>query len=461
MGTISFGADMSTLLVRNAHVLVTMEGREIADGAMFVRDGWIETVGTNDDVPATADEVVDLTGHVVIPGLVNTHHHLYQTLTRAFPGAQDAGLFEWLTTLYPIWGKMTPDHVATATTLGLVELARSGATTVFDHQYLWPNGSRIDDQFRGAEGLSIRFHASRGSMSLGEDQGGLPPNDVVEDDDTILEETRRAIARFHDPEPGAMRRVVVAPCSPFSVTSELMRQSADLARASGVRLHTHLAETHDEERFCLEQFGRRPVEYMETVDWIGPDVWYAHAVHVSDDEVARMGHAGTGVAHCPTSNMRLASGLAPVSRYLEVGVPVGLGVDGSASNDTSNMLAEARQALLLNRLAVSPGIGTGPLITARRVLELATVGGARLLGRDDVGVLAPGHVADFVAIDLDRVEFAGALHDPVAAVVLCAPMRVDHSWVGGEALVVDSHVVGVDEEELISRHNRLAAHLTD
>ncbi|MGD2061197.1 MAG: 8-oxoguanine deaminase [Acidimicrobiia bacterium] len=452
---------MSTLLVRNAHILVTMDGREIAGGGMFVRDGWIETVGTSDDIPATADEVVDLTGHVVIPGLVNTHHHLYQTLTRAFPGAQDAGLFEWLTTLYPVWGRMTPDHVATATRLGLVELARSGATTVFDHQYLWPNGSRVDDQFEGADGLNIRFHASRGSMSLGEDQGGLPPNDLVEDDETILGETRRAVAGFHDPAPGAMRRVVVAPCSPFSVTSDLMRQSADLARELGVRLHTHLAETHDEEKFCLEQFGHRPVEYMETVDWTGSDVWYAHAVHVSDEEVARMGDAGTGVAHCPTSNMRLASGLAPVSRYLEVGVPVGLGVDGSASNDTSNLLAEARQALLLNRLAVSPGVGTGSQITARRILELATVGGARLLGREDVGVLAPGKAADFVAIDLDRVEFAGALHDPVAAVVLCTPMGVDHSWVRGEPLVVGSHVDGVDEEALISRHNRLASDLTD
>lgn len=452
---------MSTLLVRNAHVLVTMDGREIANGGMFIRDGWIESVGPTEDIPASADEVVDLSGHVVLPGLINTHHHLYQTLTRAFPGAQDAGLFDWLKTLYPVWARMTPDHVRTATTLGLVESARSGATTVFDHQYLWPNGSRIDDQFEGAAELNIRFHASRGSMSLGEDQGGLPPRDVVEDEDRILEDTQRAITRFHDPERGSMRQVVVAPCSPFSVTPELMRQSAALAREAGVRLHTHLAETHDEEEFCLREFGRRPVAYMESVQWAGPDVWYAHAVHVSDDEVGRMGRAGTGVAHCPSSNMRLASGLAPISRYLERGVPVGLGVDGSASNDTSNLMAEARHALLLNRLAVAPGIGAGPQMTARQALELATLGSARLLGRDDVGLLAPGYAADFIAIDLDRVELAGALHDPVAAVVLCAPAGVDRSWVGGEPLVVDSRVIGVDEESLVARHNHLAADLTD
>jgi 8-oxoguanine deaminase len=450
---------MTTLLVRNALVVVTMDGREIENGGIYVRDGWIENVGATMDLPATADEVVDLQGHVVLPGLVNTHHHLYQTLTRAFPGAQDSGLFDWLKALYPVWARMTPDHVATATRLGLVELARSGATTVFDHQYLWPNGSRLDDQFEGADGLNIRFHASRGSMSLGESDGGLPPDDIVEDENTILEETGRALSKLHDHDRGAMRRVVVAPCSPFSVTPELMRDSAVLAREAGARLHTHLAETEDEENFCLDEFGHRPVAYMETLDWTGPDVWYAHAVHVGDDEVDRMASAGTGVAHCPTSNMRLASGLAPVVRYLVRGVPVGLGVDGSASNDSSNMLAEARQAMLLNRLAVSPGIGEGPQLSARMVLELATVGGAKVLGRDDIGVLAPGYAADFVALDLDRIEFAGALHDPVAAVVMCAPLGVDHSWVGGRSLVRDGEVVGVDVGHLVERHNHLASDL--
>ena len=446
---------MTTLLVRNARLLVTMDGREIANGALFARDGRIEAVGDTLDVPATADVVVDMSDHVVLPGLVNTHHHLYQTLTRAFPGAQDAELFDWLTTLYPVWARLTPDHVRVSTRIGLSELALSGATTVFDHQYLWPNGSRIDDQFEGAEGMNIRFHVSRGSMSLGESQGGLPPDSVVEDETTVVEDTRRAIDEFHESGPGAMRRVVVAPCSPFSVTPSLMTESAALARDLGVRMHTHLAETRDEEEFCLDRFGHRPVAYMESLGWSGPDVWYAHAVHVADDEVARMGESGTGVAHCPTSNMRLASGAAPIARYLASSVPVGLGVDGSASNDSSNMLAEVRQALLLNRL--TGGVG----LTARDALAMATVGGAQVLGRDDIGRLAPGYGADFIAFDLNRIEFAGAHHDPVAAVILCAPHTVDHSWVAGRPLVSGGRVVGVDQEALVERHNLLARDLAE
>ncbi|MGH8945977.1 MAG: amidohydrolase family protein, partial [Acidimicrobiia bacterium] len=266
---------MGTLLIRNVALLVTMDGREIAGGGLFARDGRIDSVGPSDDIPGTADEVVDLTGHIALPGLVNTHHHLYQTLTRVFPGAQDAGLFEWLRTLYPVWARMTPDHVRVATRLGLVELALTGATTVFDHQYLWPNGSRIDDQFEGASGINIRFHASRGSMSLGESDGGLPPDSLVEDEAAILEDTRRAIETFHETGPGSMRQVVVAPCSPFTVTSGLMKDSAILARDLGVRLHTHLAETADEEEFCVQRFGMRPVQYMESLGWVGSDVWYA------------------------------------------------------------------------------------------------------------------------------------------------------------------------------------------
>ncbi len=449
---------MATLLIRNAEVLVTMDGREIRNGGMLIEDGVIRNVGDSQDIPNEAKDVVDLSGHLVLPGLVNTHHHLYQTLTRAFPGAEDAGLFDWLRTLYPVWARLTPDHVITATRLGLVELAVSGATTVFDHHYLWPNGSRIDDQFEGADGIGIRFVAARGSMSLGESDGGLPPDSVVEDERAIIEDTARAVAGFHQAGPGAMRQVVVAPCSPFSVTPGLMKEAAELARDLGVRLHTHLAETADEEEFCLDRFGHRPVAYMETLGWAGPDVWYAHAVHVADEEVARMGAAGTGVAHCPTSNMRLASGLAPVARYLAEGVPVGIGVDGSASNDTSNLLAEVRQAMLLNRLAVAPGFGSGPQMSARSALELGTVGGAQVLGRDDIGTLAPGHQADFIAIDLSRLELAGS-HDPVAAAVMCAPAGVDHSWVAGRPLVRDRQVVGVDVGGLVERHNRLARDL--
>ncbi|HZD22896.1 MAG TPA: amidohydrolase family protein, partial [Acidimicrobiia bacterium] len=307
---------------------------------------------------------------------------------------------------------------------------------------------------------NIRFHASRGSMSLGESDGGLPPDSVVESHDTILKDTQRVIETFHQAERGAMRQVAVAPCSPFSVTTELMKESADLARQHGVRLHTHLAETAAEEEFCLDRFGLRPVAYMETLDWAGPDVWYAHAVYVADDEITRMGEAGTGVAHCPSSNMRLASGTAPVARYLDASVPVGLGVDGSASNDTSNMLAEVRQTLLLNRLP-APGDQDPQLMTARQALLLATAGGAAVLGRDDIGVLAPGKAADFIAINLDRVEFAGALHDPVAAAVLCSPQHIDHSWVRGESLVADGEVVGVDLDALIAKHNLLAADLAE
>lgn len=453
---------MGTLLIRNAHVLVTMdEGTEIEHGSLFARDGWIEEVGREGEITQSADEEVDLTGHVVLPGLINTHHHLYQTLTRSVPGAQDAGLFDWLRVLYPIWARMTPDHVRVATRLGLAELAASGATTVFDHQYLWPNGSRIDDQFEGAEDLNIRFIASRGSMSLGEADGGLPPDSVVEEEGAILESCRRAVAEFHDGGRGSMRSVVIAPCSPFSVTPDLMRESAALARDLGVGLHTHVAETADEEVYCLDNFDMRPVEYMEDLDWAGADVWYAHAVHLAEDEISRMAASSTGVAHCPTSNMRLASGLAPVSRLLGAGVRVGLGVDGSASNDSSHMLGEVRQALLLNRLAVSPGIGEGPLMSARTALELATIGSATVLGRDDIGRLAPGYAADLIAIDLDRLEFAGALHDPVAAAVLCAPQRVDHSWVAGRPLVSDRQVVGVDAGLLVDEHNRLASALVD
>jgi len=436
-----------------------MDGSEIADGALLARDGWIEAVGPTSDLPDTADEVVDLSGHVVLPGLVNTHHHLYQTLTRVVPGVQDAGLFDWLTTLYPIWGRMTPDHVRVATTLGLAELALSGCTTAFDHHYLWPNGSRLDDQVEGAQPVGIRFHASRGSMSLGESDGGLPPDSVVEDEDHIIEDTARVVAAFHDPGPGAMLRVVVAPCSPFSVTTDLMRRSAELARELGVGLHTHLAETADEEAYCLDRFGAGPVDYAASVGWEGEDVWYAHAVHVDPETVGRMAAAGTGVAHCPTSNMRLASGIAPVAQYLAAGVPVGLGVDGSASNDSSQMLTEVRQALLLARLATAPGVGAGEQMAARSALAMATTGGAEVLGRDDVGRLAPGMAADMVAVDLDRVEYAGALHDPLAAVVFCGVGRVDHSWVGGQRVVDRRRLVGIDEDELVRTHNRLATAL--
>ena len=449
---------MGTLLVRHASVVVTMdaERREIPDGGLFARDGWIEEVGPTADLPTEADDVVDLDGHVVLPGLVNTHHHLYQTLTRAL--AQDDGLFRWLRTLYPLWARITPDDLWISTQVGLVELALSGCTTSSDHLYLFPNGCRLDDTIEAARRVGLRFCATRGSMSLGESSGGLPPDSVVEDEDAILADTARVIEAHHDSEPGAMVQIAVAPCSPFSVTSEAMRRSAELARAYGVRLHTHLAETVDEERFCLEAFGMTPLQYAEEVGWLGDDVWFAHGVHVDADGIRRLAATGTGVAYCPTSNMRLASGIAPVAAYLRAGVPVGLGVDGSASNDGGHLLAEARQAMLVARLA-SADQGDR-LMSVRQALELATLGGAAVLGRSDIGSLETGKVADFVALSLDRVEYAGAA-DPVAAVLLCAPVRVDHTYVGGRPIVVDGRVTTVDTDELIRRHAAAARRLVD
>jgi 8-oxoguanine deaminase len=457
---------MATLLVRNASVLVTMDHnrRELHDAGLFARDGWIERVGPSSELPPTADEVLDLQGHILLPGLVNTHHHLYQTLTRAVPAAQDAGLFQWLKTLYPIWARMRPEDIGLSTTLGLAELALSGCTTASDHLYIFPNGCRLDDAIESARRVGLRFHASRGSMSLGESQGGLPPDSVVEKPQAILRDTQRLIEAYHDAGPGSMLRVVVAPCSPFSVTPDLMRESAALARAHGVRLHTHLAETLDEDAFCREKFGHRPLGYAEQLDWSGPDVWFAHAVHIDASEVARMARAGIGVAHCPSSNMRLASGIAPVRRYRAAGVNVGLGVDGSASNDSSHLLAEARQAMLLSRLgsAVAPAIDDQPgLLTARQALEMATLGGAAVLGRTDIGSIEAGRCADFVAVDLNRVDYAGGLHDPVAVLVFCSPAAVDLSYVHGRPVVRQGRLVTVDLPPVIEAHNRAACRLVD
>lgn len=455
---------MATLLVRNADLLVTMDGerQEIQNAGMFIRDGWIEDIGPSESLPEEADEVLDLSGHIVLPGLVNTHHHLYQTLTRVLPAAQDANLFNWLKTLYPIWAGMMPEDMRISTRLGLTELALTGCTTASDHHYIFPNGCRLDDQIEAAKDVGLRLHASRGSMSLGESDGGLPPDSVVEEEDFILEDTQRVIDSYHDPHPGAMTRIVVAPCSPFSVTQDLMRASAALARAKGVQLHTHLAETLDEEQFCLEEFGERPLAYAEMLDWAGDDVWFAHAVHINPEEVKRMASGGMGVAHCPSSNMRLASGIAPVRRYLANGVKVGLGVDGSASNDSSHMIAEARLAMLLSRVgeAVDPGIDEqSELLTARQTLELATLGGAAVLGRDDIGSLQPGKCADFIAIRLDRLEYAGARHDPVAAIVFCSPVEVDYTFVNGRAIVAEGQMQTLELEPLIESHNKAAVRL--
>ena len=442
---------MSTLLIKNADMLITMNTSRdrIAGGALFIRNNIVEQVGPSAKLPTTADTVIDARGMVVLPGLVNTHHHLYQTLTRCL--AQDDGLFGWLTTLYPIWARMNAEAVYVSAKVGLAELLLSGCTTSSDHLYLYPNGSRIDDEIRAAQELGIRFHATRGSMSLGESQGGLPPDSVVEDEDEILKDCQRAVETFHQPQRHGMIRVALAPCSPFSVTPDLMRESAALARAYGVRLHTHLAETLDEEHFCLETFGKRPVEYVESLGWTGDDVWHAHCVHMSESEIALFAHTGTGVAHCPSSNMRLASGIAPVVAWRDAGVAVGLGVDGSASNDSSHMLAEARQAMLLQRVK-----GAAGAVSAQQALELATLGGAAVLGRDDIGALAPGMAADFIGYRLDRLEFTGALHDPLAALVFCTPANVDLSVINGRVRVQDGRIVDLDLQPLIHRHNAIS-----
>jgi 8-oxoguanine deaminase len=460
---------LSTLLIKNAAVLVTMDDlrREITGGGVFIRDGFIEQVGSSDELPSQADQVLDLQGHLVLPGLINCHHHFYQTLTRAVPAAQNANLFHWLKTLYPIWARMNGEDIYLSTKTALAELALSGCTTASDHLYLFPNGSKLDDEIEAAQEMGVRIQASRGSMSLGESQGGLPPDSVVDSEEAILADSLRLIQRYHDPNPGAMVQIVLAPCSPFSVTGELMRQSATLAREHHVHLHTHLAETQDEDEFCLQKFGHKPVAYMQSLDWVGEDVWFAHSVHVRGEEIQVYKTTGCGVAHCPSSNMRLASGIAPVREYMQAGVKLGLGVDGSASNDGSHMLGEARQAMLLARLragiegASLSSEDAPPILTARQALELATRGGAEVLGRKDIGSLEIGKCADLIAINLNRLEYTGALHDPVAAALFCSPVNVDYNIINGKFIVREGQLTTLELGSHIERHNRAARRLLE
>jgi cytosine/adenosine deaminase-related metal-dependent hydrolase len=447
---------MPTLLLKNAELLVTMEGlddanRRIPDGGLFARDNVITQVGPTSALPEEADQVIDASGMIVLPGLINTHHHLYQTLTRALPNAQDASLFKWLQVLYDVWGGLTPEAIHTSTLVGLAELMLSGCTTASDHLYIYPNDCRIDDEIRAAEEIGIRFQPCRGSMSLGESEGGLPPDEVIEDEDFILKDTQRVIETYHDPDPYAMIRIVVAPCSPFSVTPELMRESAELARSYGVMLHTHLAETKDEEVFCLEHFGRRPVAYADHLGWMGDDVWHVHCVHLNEEEVKLFAESGTGVCHCPSSNMRLGSGIAPIRALLDAGADVALGVDGSASNDSSHLLAEVRMALLLQRVTGDP-----TALSAEEVVWMATRGGAAVLGRDDIGQLSAGKAADFVGVRLERLDYAGALHDPLAPLIFCHPQRVDLSVINGKVVVEDGELLTLELGPLVERHNRLS-----
>ncbi len=441
-----------TLLVRHAHV-VTMDParREIVDGGLFIEDHRIVAVGATDTLPDSADEVLDLHGHIVIPGLVNTHHHMFQSLTRAVPGVQDAELFDWLQGLYPLWMGLTPEMIRVSTQTAMAELMLSGCTTSTDHLYVFPNGARLDDAIEAAAAIGMRFHPTRGSMSVGKSAGGLPPDSLVEDEAAILADTRRVIEAFHDPARYSMLRVGVAPCSPFSVSRDLMRESAALARAYGVGLHTHLAENDSDVAYSREHFAMTPAEYAESLGWVGHDVWHAHCVKLDAPGIALFARTGTGVAHCPCSNMRLASGIAPIRAMRDAGVPVGIGVDGSASNDAGHLLAETRQAMLLQRVGFGPAA-----MSAREALEIATLGGARVLGRDDIGALAPGMAADLAAFDLRAVAFAGALADPVAALVFCAPQDVAFSVIHGRVVVRDGHLTTLDLPMHIERHNSLS-----
>ena len=459
---------MSTLLLTHADLLVTMdaERRRVADGGLFIRDNAIVQAGPTAELPETADSVIDARGMIILPGLVNTHHHLYQTLTRCI--AQDSVLFDWLVTLYPIWARLTPEAVYVSAKVGLAELMLSGCTTSSDHLYVYPNGCKIEHEIEAAVDLGIRFTATRGSMSLGRSKGGLPPDSCVEDEAYILKDSQRAIEQYHRRERFGMVHVALAPCSPFSVTGDLMAESAKLARAYGVRLHTHLAETMDEDAFCLEKFGAKPVDYMASLGWIGGDVWHAHCVCLNHDEIALFARTGCGVAHCPSSNMRLASGIAPVRAMRDAGVRVGLGVDGSASNDCNHLLAEARQAMLLQRMGSTfvsnqnlevsraQSLGNPAALGAAEALEIATLGGASVLGRDDIGALAPGMAADFIGYRLERLDFAGALHDPLAALVFCTPPKVDLSVINGKVRVNDGEIVGLDVTALTRRHNEIS-----
>jgi len=456
------------LLIKNAATLVTMDRarREIPGGSVMILGNAIAAVGTDveietwiaeDDTVRTPQRIVDVRGCVVLPGLVNCHHHLFQTLTRAIGTGQGRGLFEWLKLLYPIWARLDPEAIYVSAKLGLCELVLSGATTVVDHLYLFPNGIRLDDEIAAARELDVRFHPTRGSMSLGQGKGGLPPDCVVENEEYILDDSLRVVEAFHDPRPRSMLRIGIAPCSPFSVTAGLMQESARLARAHpGVGLHTHLAETLDEHRFCMEKFGKSPLEYAESLAWLGKDVWFAHMVHPSAAEIGTLAQTGSGVCHCPTSNMILASGIAPVRSMLDHGVRVGLGVDGSASNDCNHMLGEVRQAMLLQRVGWPGFESHADRLTARQALELATVGGARVLGRDDIGCIEPGKAADLVAFRIDDIEHAGAFGDPVAGLVTCTPTRAWLSVINGRVLVEDGVLRDTDLPRLIARHNAIS-----
>ena len=440
---------MTETLIRHADTILTMDDarRELRGADILLRDGVIAAIGPG---LSTTGAVIEARDCLVTPGLVNTHHHLFQTLTRAVPGAQDAALFGWLKRLYPIWQGFGPEEIHVSTLTGLAELALSGCTLSSDHLYLYPNGARLDDSIAAAAEIGLRFHPTRGAMSIGESAGGLPPDSLVEDEAAILEDCIRVIDAFHDPSDGAMCRVGIAPCSPFTVSRDLMRAAAELARDKGVRLHTHLAENDEDVAYSLERFGCRPGQYAEDLGWTGPDVWHAHCVKLDTTEIDLFAASRTGVAHCPCSNCRLGSGIAPLVDMRGAGVPVGLGVDGSASNDSGNLVAEARQAMLLQRVARGASA-----LSARTALEIATRGGADILGRPDCGRIAPGKRADLAIWDMSGIEAAGAWDR--AALLLAGPTRVRDLLVEGRRIVRDGALTTIDLDATLARHARVAA----
>lgn len=443
---------MPDICLKDAQVIVTMDDAraELGHADILISGGVITAVGSNLDAGDAA--VVSVSGCVITPGLINTHHHLYQTLTRAVPGGQDALLFGWLQTLYPIWARFGPEEMFVSAQVGLAELALSGCTLTSDHLYLYPNGARLDDTIAAAAEVGLRFHPTRGAMSIGESDGGLPPDSLVEKEAAILDDCIRVIDTFHNPDPGAMVRVGVAPCSPFSVSRDLMRDAALLARDKGVMLHTHLAENDEDIAYSLAQFGCRPGQYAEDLGWTGDDVWHAHCVKLDHAEIDLFARSGTGVAHCPCSNCRLGSGIAPVRAMRDAGVAVGLGVDGSASNDAGNLIAEARQAMLLQR--VDKGADA---MSAREALEIATRGGAKVLGRDDCGQIAVGMRADIAVWDVSGIESAGSWD--AAALVLAGPTRVRDLFVEGRRIVAEGQIVSFDLQRAITAQNRLVKRL--
>ncbi|MFB3815033.1 MAG: 8-oxoguanine deaminase [Terriglobales bacterium] len=447
-----------SLLIHDIHTLVTMDAdqRQLRGAFIYAERGEIKLVGDRMPRGLRAARTVDARNCIAVPGLINTHHHLFQTLTRACTAAANAKLFDWLRTLYPRWARINEEAVYVAALVGMAELMLTGCTATADHHYLFPQGQTklIDAQIKAARKIGIRFHATRGSMSVGESGGGLPPDCVVQDDETILADSERVIRKYHDPRPGSMLQVALAPCSPFTVSERLMRDTAELAERHGVRLHTHLAETRDEERYCRERFGKRPLEFLDSVGWLTNRTWVAHGIYFNGAEIKRLGRAGVGVAHCPTSNMRLGSGTAPVLALAKAGCPVGLGVDGSASNDSSHMLAEVRQALLLNRLAHGAAALTVP-----QALRMATVEGARCLGRDDIGSIEVGKRADLALFDLADPAYSGG-EDALSALLLCAPTHVRTLVIEGQVAVENGELLTVPMLPVWKRHRRIASTIT-